>query len=77
MADGEPGIVTDALTLDELRDRIEAALRAVPIRLGPNALAQLERGQPVRLSGGEYAAMALEAAHDLINDDRTEGDRRA
>ena len=55
-----------SLTRTELAERIEAALRTVPVRLGPLALGILERGETVGLSGGEYSQMALAAAKDLI-----------
>ncbi|MFJ5217196.1 hypothetical protein ACIP98_21040 [Streptomyces sp. NPDC088354] len=45
---------TNPVTLE----RIEDALRSVPILLGPNALELLRDGGAVRLSGGEYTAMA-------------------
>lgn len=41
-----------------LRGRIETAARTVPIRLGPNALAMAQRGEPVILNYGEAAALA-------------------
>lgn len=61
-ADGEMSIGYDTYTVTELADKIEAALRTMPIRFGPNALAILQAGGTVSLSGGEYAAMALEVA---------------
>jgi hypothetical protein len=66
--DGQPSIGFDTFTVTDLAARIEAALRTVPIRLGPNALAMLQRGDTVSLSGGEYAAMALAAAVALAED---------
>jgi hypothetical protein len=68
MADGESNIVLEAVPVSVLAERIEQALRSVSITLGPNALGMLERGEPVRLSGGEYAAMALAAALELAGD---------
>jgi hypothetical protein len=67
-ADGENSIVLESVPVSDLADRIERALRTVSINLGPNALAMLERGEAVRLSGSEYAAMALAAAMDLVGD---------
>lgn len=52
-----------------LADRIEAALRTVTIRLGPNALAMIERGEPVRLSGAEYTELARAAALAAMSDE--------
>lgn len=68
-ADGENSIVLESVPVSEMADRIEKALRTVSINLGPNALGMLERGEPVRLSGGEYAAMALAVAMDLAGDE--------
>lgn len=65
MGDGHPGIATESLTVTELAERVEAALRTIPIRLGPNARAMLDCGEPVRLSGGEYGRLALAVAADL------------
>lgn len=53
-SDGHPSIVLRSVPVSEMADRIEQILRTVPIRLGPNALAILERGETVGLSGGEY-----------------------
>jgi hypothetical protein len=66
--DGEMSVGYDTHTLTELADRIEKALRTVPITLGPNARAMLDRGEQVRLSGGEYSAMALAVAMDLAGE---------
>jgi hypothetical protein len=63
--DGYPAIGLQSIPISELAERIEKALRTVPVRLGPNALAMLERGETVGLSGGEYSAMALAVAMDL------------
>lgn len=65
MADGEMSLVGERVLLTDLADQIEAALRTVPIRLGPNALAMLQRGETVGLSGGEYADLARVAARAL------------
>lgn len=67
-ADGDNEIVTDSLTLVQLADVIEPALRSVHVRLGPNALAILRGGGTVGLSGGEYRDLALAAAQALIDD---------
>src|SRR5690606_12610428 len=56
--DGYPSIGYDSYTVQELADLIEPALRKVQIRLGPNALAMLQRGETVGLSGGEYADLS-------------------
>ncbi|NEA42713.1 hypothetical protein [Streptomyces sp. SID11385] len=58
----------DPTALTALADRIEDALRTVPVHLGPNALALLHHGHTVPLSGGEYAALALAAAQTLLAD---------
>lgn len=68
MGDGENSIVLESIPVSELADRIEKALRTIPVRLGPNALAMLERGETVGLSGGEYSAMALAVAMDLAGE---------
>ncbi|WP_037616376.1 hypothetical protein [Streptomyces aureus] len=65
--DGQPSIGFDEYTVRQLADLIEPALRAVAIRLGPNALAMLQRGEPVGLSGGEYADLARQAAHAIVH----------
>jgi hypothetical protein len=67
-ADGQPAIGFDTYTAAELATRIEPALRTVAVQFGPNALAILQRGGTVCLSGGEYAAMALAVAMDLIEE---------
>lgn len=67
MSDGENALVGERLTLSELADLIEPALRTVAVRLGPNALAMLQRGETVGLSGGEYADLARAAADAVIN----------
>lgn len=75
MADGERSIVVESCTVTEMADRVEATLRTVPARLGPNALAILERGGTVGMSGGEYAAMALAVAQMLATDtEEVDGD---
>lgn len=65
--DGYPSIGFDAFTVQQLADLIEPALRRVALRLGPNALAMLQRGETVSLSGGEYADLAREAAHAIVH----------
>jgi hypothetical protein len=65
--DGHPAIGFDVFTEQQLADLIEPALRTVGIRLGPNALAMLQRGETVGLSGGEYADLAREAAHAIVH----------
>ncbi|MFB7244601.1 hypothetical protein ACFCYX_19335 [Streptomyces populi] len=65
--DGHPSLGFDTFTVQQLADLIEPALRAVPIRLGPNALATLQRGETVGLSGGEYADLARQAAHAIVH----------
>lgn len=50
----EAGVTADTT----LRERIAAAARAVPIRLGPNALAMAQRGEPIILNYGEADALA-------------------
>jgi hypothetical protein len=67
-ADGENSIMLESIPVSMLAERIEKALRTVPVTLGLNALGMLERGEPVRLSGGEYAAMALAVALDLAGE---------
>jgi hypothetical protein len=66
MPDGLNSTVTESLSGPELAARIETALRTIPITLGPNALAVLQRGETVQLSGGEYWNMAMAAAQALI-----------
>lgn len=66
--DGEVSIGTTSFTVPEMAAKVEAALREVGIRLGPNALAMLERGESVALSGGEYAAMGLAVAMMLAGE---------
>ena len=69
--DGHKSIGFDTYTVQQLAELLEPALRRVTVRLGPNSLAMLERGEPVGLSGGEYADLAREAAHAIVhrNDD--------
>jgi hypothetical protein len=69
--DSPNSIGFDAYTIQQLADLIEPALRRVTVRLGPNALAMLQRGESVGLSGGEYADMAREAACEIVH--RNEG----
>lgn len=64
--DGHPAIVTDEYTLPELTDAISAALRTIVITLGPNTLRLIEAGVQMRLTDGEYDAMAMAAAAALI-----------
>lgn len=63
----EVGAAGDAIT--ELASWVEQALRTVPVRLGPNALAILSEGGTVPLSGGEYSAMALAVAMMLAGEE--------
>lgn len=65
--DGHKSIGFDLYTVQQLADLIEPALRRVAVRLGPNALAMLQRGETVALSGGEYADLAREAAHAIVH----------
>lgn len=66
-----PGdIVTLTYNLRELADVIAPALKNVRIALGPNSLKALEHGNTLTLSGGEIDALALEAAHAIIEDIR-------
>lgn len=64
---GHMSIDFDQYTVQQLADLLEPALRRVAIHLGPNVLAMLERGEAVRLSGGEYADLAREAAHAIVH----------
>lgn len=66
-ADGHNSIGFDEYTLQELADLIEPALRQVNIHLGPNSLALVMRGEPVRLSGGEVAELARMVAHAVLH----------
>lgn len=63
----EVGAAGGAIT--ELASWVEQALRTVPVRLGPNALAILSEGGTVPLSGGEYSAMALAVATMLAGEE--------
>lgn len=65
--DGYPSIGYDNYTVQGLADLIEPALRNVQVRLGPNALAMLQRGETIGLSGGEYADLAREAAYAIVH----------
>lgn len=65
--DGYPSIGYDSYTVQQLAELIEPALRNVQVRLGPNALAMLQRGEAVGLSGGEYADLAREAAYAIVH----------
>lgn len=60
--DGEMALGTTSFTIPELAEKVEAALRTVQIRLGPNARSLVLNGGTVTLSGGEYGAMALAVA---------------
>lgn len=51
-----------------LVERINAAIRSVDIRLGPNALAILTAGGTVPLSQGESWFMAIAVADELFGD---------
>lgn len=51
-----------------LVERIDAAIRTVNIRFGPNALAIMRAGGTVPLSLGESRAMALAVADELSVD---------
>ncbi|MFI9331950.1 hypothetical protein ACIGZJ_30965 [Kitasatospora sp. NPDC052868] len=66
--DGKMSIGFDTYTAAELAARIERSLRTVDVRLGQNSVAILQRGGTVGLSGGEYAAMALAVAMDLVEE---------
>lgn len=57
---------------DGLRQRIEAAARTVPLRLGPNALAMAQRGEPIILNYGEAAALA-DVVLPLVAAERADG----
>jgi hypothetical protein len=65
--DGQQSIGFDTYTLQGLAELIEDALPGITISLGPNALKLIESGHPVRLSGGECAAMALGAARAVFD----------
>jgi hypothetical protein len=65
--DGYPSIGFDSYTVAQLAELIEPALHRVTVRIGPNALAMLQRGESVSLSGGEYADLAREAAHAIVH----------
>lgn len=64
--DGHPAIGTQTYSFGELTDAISAAIRTVGITLGPNSLKLLEDGIRMRLTDGEYDAMAMTAATVLI-----------
>lgn len=51
---------------DQRQEQVAAAIRLVKIRLGPNALAMAQRGEPIILNAGE--AETLAAALDDIRD---------
>ncbi|WP_405531558.1 hypothetical protein OG592_27185 [Streptomyces avidinii] len=67
LEDGHDAIVTQVYTLPELTDAISAALRTVGITLGPNSLRPIQDGHRMRLTDGEYDAMAMSAAAALID----------
>jgi hypothetical protein len=67
VADGYNTVGHDTYTVAQLAELIEPAFREVGIRLGPNALAQLQRGEQVTLSGGEINTLALAAAHAIVH----------
>lgn len=71
--DGYNSIGFDTYTVPQLADLIEPALRGLKIRLGPNALAMLERGEPINLSGGEYADLARAAAQSVFDRNKPGG----
>jgi hypothetical protein len=64
--DGHRFISFSRYTVADLAELIEPALREVGIRLGPNALAALGRGEEVRLTAGEYVTLALAAADAIV-----------
>lgn len=64
--DGQNSIGFDVYTTEQLADLIEPALKGITLRLGPNALAAAQRGEPVRLSGGEMWTIARQAAHAIV-----------
>ncbi len=70
--DGHKSIGFDSYTVAQLADLIEPALHQVAIQLGPNALALLQPGETVGLSGGEYADLARQAAHAIVHRNDTE-----
>lgn len=56
--------------MTNLRERIAATARRLPIRLGPNALALASRGEVVHLSGGEADRLAedvLDAVSEVLD----------
>jgi hypothetical protein len=65
--DGSSHIKFDTYTVEGLADLIEPALKNVKVTFGPNSIALLEKGNTLRLSGGELRALALEAAHAIIH----------
>ncbi|WP_439947212.1 hypothetical protein [Streptomyces sp. BBFR109] len=65
--DGYVSVGFDTFTVQQLADLVEPALRRVAVRLGPHALAMLQRGEHVGLSGGEYADLARQAAHKIVH----------
>lgn len=71
--DGQNSIGYDRYTIGELADLIEPALDGITMRLGPNSLAAVRRGESFRLSGGERWAIARQAASAVVRrNDNTE-----
>lgn len=70
-SEGYKSISFDQYTLQELADLIEPALRQVNIKFGPNSLALIMRGDPVRPSGGEVAELARMAAYAILHRNET------
>lgn len=68
LEDGHDTIVTQVYTLAELTDAISEAIRSVGITLGPNSLRLIQDGHRMKLTDGEYDAMAMAAAATLIED---------
>lgn len=64
--DGHNSIGFDVYTTEGLADLIEPALKGITLRLGPNALAAAQRGEAIRLSGGEMWTIARQAAHAIV-----------
>jgi hypothetical protein len=75
-SDGELSVGFQTMTLSQLAERAEQAIRSIPIQLGPNSLTILEHGGTVGLSAGEYSAMALAVAMDLIENPSPVSDYR-
>lgn len=60
-------IVCESKTMGELTDVVIEALKSVQIMLGPNSLRLLTDGHRLRLTDGEYEAMALSVAAVLTS----------